>query len=76
MATVQENNNRLYDVACKIVEDLGKHADVVINEDGRINIIGLSHWTLGLAFAEWVHIRPDYFDVDWLGRFLFNETAD
>lgn len=55
---------------------MGKHADVVINEDGRINIIGLSHWTLGLAFAEWVHIRPDYFDVDWLGRFLFNETAD
>lgn len=76
MATVNENNERLYDVAYKIAEDLGRNAEVVVNEDGRIDIIGLSPATLGLAFGDWVHIRPDHFDVDWLGRFMFDETAD
>lgn len=78
MATVHENNERLYNIAYEIVEDLNRNkmVDATINENGLIDITGLSPATLALALGYWVHIEPDRFDIDWLGRFLFDKTSD
>ena len=76
MATVRKNNKRFDNVVRNIVEDLSRSANVVIKENGRIDIIDMHPETLGLALGYWVHIEPERFDIDWLGRFMRDETAD
>lgn len=74
MATTHENNKRINNLGHKMALDLAQDAKVTIDND-RIDIIGISPVTLALSVGYWLEHSNDY-DIDWLVRFMTNETAD
>ena len=77
MATIQQNSRRLDKVAFNFAVSLvrgAKDTKLVVDNGGYISIMNMSPCQLGLSVADWIRSNPN--DVDWLKRFLENETAD